>query len=182
MEKLTDFIKREKGKLLHYIRKNINEDQINDAEDILQDVLLKIIQIDISESVENIASYVYRSIKNRIIDIYRKKDDDVSLNSGGKAAGNISSEDDGQTLENILHDAKYDVMDDLRKKEIIERIYKALEKLDPIYRDIFIATELEDMSFAEVSEMWNEPVGTLLSRKHRALGFLQNELKDLVGS
>ena len=173
MEKLTDFIKREKGKLLHYIRKNLNENNINDAEDILQDVLLKIVQIDIVDSVENIASYVYRSVKNRIIDVYRKKHDDgISMNS--------SDENGTNALENILHDMKYDVVDELKKKEILERINEALIKLSPDYRAVFIATELEGFTFSELSEMWNEPVGTLLSRKHRALNRLQEELKDLI--
>lgn len=170
MEKLSEFLKTENSKILHFIRKNLDETDIEDAEDILQDVMLKIVRLDIADSIENLTAYIYRSIKNRIIDMYRKPDRTVSMNAGS---------DEESSLEDTLTDNKFDVDSGLKKNEIEERISEALEKINPIYRDVFIATEMDGYTFQELSDMWDEPVGTLLSRKHRALSLLQDQLKDL---
>jgi RNA polymerase sigma factor (sigma-70 family) len=169
--KLIEFMKVEKGRLLHYIRKNIGNIYDYDAEDILQDVFLKITEMDMTSQIENLAGYIYKSIKNRIIDIYRKPLKNISMNETGNT--NYTS------MEEILTDTRYDVVDELNKKDIMERIMHAIEKLNPAYKRIFIETEINGHSFSELSKMWNQPMGTLLSQKHRALNILQKELKYL---
>jgi DNA-directed RNA polymerase specialized sigma24 family protein len=45
-----------------------------------------------------------------------------------------------------------------------------------------VATELEGASYRELAEEWDEPIGTLLARKHRALRTLRKTLgKSLEG-
>jgi DNA-directed RNA polymerase specialized sigma24 family protein len=41
---------------------------------------------------------------------------------------------------------------------------------------LLIATEIEGYSFAELSELWNVPLGTLLSQKSRALNKVKKAL------
>jgi DNA-directed RNA polymerase specialized sigma24 family protein len=41
-----------------------------------------------------------------------------------------------------------------------------------------IATELKGKSFRDLSEEWGEPIGTLLSRKSRAVKTLKKLLED----
>jgi DNA-directed RNA polymerase specialized sigma24 family protein len=41
-----------------------------------------------------------------------------------------------------------------------------------------VATELDDYTFKELAEKWNEPIGTLLSRKSRAAKALRKALSD----
>ena len=55
----------------------------------------------------------------------------------------------------------------------MHRLTEAIGKLEPRQRAVFIATELKEKSFRELSEAWGEPIGTLLSRKSRAVKALR---------
>jgi len=68
---------------------------------------------------------------------------------------------------------------ELDASEIRERLTMALDNLEPNQRAVWIATELDDYSFRELSEEWGVPLGTLLARKHRAVAALQKALQDL---
>ncbi|MBS1234161.1 MAG: polymerase sigma factor, partial [Bacteroidetes bacterium] len=80
---LVLFLKKENRKLIGYIN-NYLDDRLYgiEAEDILQEVALNIYsRADISVQVGNIAAYIYRSVRNKIIDLYRKKNVTVSMES-----------------------------------------------------------------------------------------------------
>ena len=144
-----------------------------DAEDIIQDVMLKIFEnVESGLNIENIGAYIYRALSNKIIDDYRTQKNNLSLDEKNWSENELS-------LNEILSDARYETYSEVEKNRIKERIFEAVEKLSPDQREIWIATELEGLTFKELSEKWNEPIGTLLSRKHRANSFLEKELSDL---
>jgi RNA polymerase sigma factor (sigma-70 family) len=172
--RLMDFFRSEKGRILHYIRSNIRDAADRDAEDILQDVMLYILEsADPAKPIENISAYIYRSIRNRIIDFYRKQKKTVSLDE--KEYG-----DDSPALSEILADVRYDTHNEIEKREIMERIYNALDNLPAEQKAVWAAIELEDWHYEELSAIWEEPVGTLLARKHRASMALRKKLSDLI--
>ena len=69
-----------------------------------------------------------------------------------------------------------DIARDFEQKEFVRSLFTALDSLTPKQRAIFIATELEGKTFRELSEQWNEPIGTLLSRKSRTIKLLKEKL------
>jgi len=162
MSKWTDFFRRERMKLLRYVRSLIEDAGDRDAEDIVQDVMLSIFdRADVSLPIENLTAYVYQSLRNKVIDIFRKKRDVVSL-------------------DEVISEAGCDAVRDLEKKELIEQIFDAMDSLPPEQRAVLIATEFEDRSYRELSEEWTVPIGTLLARKSRALNKIKKELTGLV--
>ena len=54
----------------------------------------------------------------------------------------------------------------------------AIDSLSSHERAVWIATELEGATYAELASQWNEPIGTLLSRKSRATKKLQALLQE----
>jgi RNA polymerase sigma factor (sigma-70 family) len=60
----------------------------------------------------------------------------------------------------------------------MHRLTEAIGKLEPRQRAILIATELKGESFRELSEAWGEPIGTLLSRKSRAVKALRQLMDE----
>lgn len=62
----------------------------------------------------------------------------------------------------------------------MRRFGVALDVLDPKQRAVFLATELDGKSFKELSALWDEPIGTLLSRKSRAVKALKKMLNDEI--
>ena len=169
---LYAFFLKESKKLQQYLLRKSNRIHEMDAEDIVDDVMLQLLSvIGMRGPIQNLPAYVYRALQNRLIDTFRQNDHFVP---------NSTSLPGGETLTLLdqLKD-KQDVLSEIEHKVLVKRLYAAIELLEPKQRAIFIATELDGKTFKELSESWNEPIGTLLSRKSRAMKALQVHLKDL---
>ena len=167
--KLTEFIKEQKGALLHFIRSRIAGNGIRDAEDLLHDAVTGVLSSAELEAVGEISSYLFRSIRNRIIDLYRKGNKEQSLESLEEVTADRSE---------ILLDNAPSLHEELERTELRDAIFNAIDSLSSHERAVWIATELEGATYAELSAQWNEPVGTLLSRKSRATKKLQVLLQE----
>ena len=75
---LDRFFRNEYQKLVNYIRKNLDERYFEASpEDIIQDVALSLIdKLDLDAQIDNLNGYIYRSVKNKIID-YQKKNKEL---------------------------------------------------------------------------------------------------------
>ena len=62
---------------------------------------------------------------------------------------------------------------------ILEEIETSLDELSEEQKEVFVLNEFEGLSFKEISEIRNEPVNTLLSRKRYAVLYLRKKLKYL---
>ena len=56
------------------------------------------------------------------------------------------------------------------------RINGAIGKLPPVFREVLILREMEDMSYEEIAQVAGIPVGTVMSRLARARGLLRTAL------
>jgi RNA polymerase sigma factor (sigma-70 family) len=169
---LDRFFRNEYQKLVNFVRKNL-DDRYSDAspEDIIQDVALGLIdKLDLDARIGNLTGYVYRSVKNRIIDYQRKKNRTVSIER-------FTDKKNENYLLNTIADGTLEEEQDYRNIEP-EVLKQAILLLRPDEQAVIIATEFEDQSYEELSAEWEVPVGTLLSRKHRALSKLQKILSN----
>jgi RNA polymerase sigma factor (sigma-70 family) len=158
--KITEFFRREYGGLVSYVRRRIDDAADRDAEDIVQDVMTNIFnQADITIPIDNLSAYVYRSLKNRIIDAFRRKKDVVSISE-------------------MMLDVTADTASEAEKNDLYRRLYEAIGALNPQDQAVVIAVEIEGRSFRRLSEEWGEPVGTLLARKSRAIKKIRKMLVD----
>ena len=170
--RLFNFFATESKKLKSYVHRKVQSINDMDAEDIVGEVMLSIInKVGQSGRVDNLSAYVYRSLHNKIVDYYRKDSQTISLQ-------NYSNQDGEIQLMEFLSDRLSSVSDEVERKEFMARLALAISELEPRQRAVFIATEMKGKSFRELSEQWNEPMGTLLSRKCRAVKVLQVILKD----
>lgn len=164
-KQLENYFKQEYNSMKAYIDSRIKASTNWDAEDILQDVAAKLFSmIERRSPIQNIGGFVYRSIKNKIIDLRRKK----SINA--------TNED----LESRLFEA-LEIDTDLAdgySEEIKLELEQAIKKLKPHYHDIIIAVDFEGYTYKEISNETGIPEGTLMSHRHRALGKLADELTN----
>lgn len=158
---ITRFLKTELVKLKAYAD-SYADNGSGDGEDAIQDVLLNIFDLaDFTVPFEELSAYIYRSVKNRLVDMARaKRRENLSMNS--VISDNIS-------LEDALADFRENVATESEKNDLRELLFDAVDSLSVQYRDIVIFTEFEGLSYKEVSVMSGIPVNTLLSRKKRAL-------------
>ncbi len=162
MSKFSEFFQKEYFRLVRYVRRLIDDAADRDAEDIVQDVMLSIFdKADVTIPIENLAAYVYRSLRNKVIDIFRKKEDVLSL-------------------QDVIYDAGYDTAREVERKELMDFVFRAVDSLPVEQRAVLIATEFEGWSFRELSKEWEIPIGTLLARKSRAIKNIKEKLTGLV--
>lgn len=139
-----------------------------EADDLFQDAVVSLYnRADVAAPLENLSAYIYRSMRNRIIDLLRARKDTLSLDK---------SDTEGLTLRDALRDDSAEPEAILERERLRTAISNALSELKPDERDLVVASELENRSLAEISRELNVPHGTLLSRKSRAMKKLQSLL------
>jgi RNA polymerase sigma factor (sigma-70 family) len=166
---LDKFFRNEYQKLVNFVSKNL-DDRFFEAspEDIVQDIVLGLItKFEVNYQIENLTAYIYRSVRNKIIDYQKKKQRTVSIESFTDKKN-----------ENYLLNTVTEALPEEREYLNIgpEMLKEAISQLRPDEQAVIISTEFGNESYEELSEEWNVPVGTLLSRKHRALSKLHKIL------
>jgi RNA polymerase sigma factor (sigma-70 family) len=170
--KIAEFFRKEKDRLVNYVRRWVDDTAEWDGEDIVQDVMVNLFNAaDVTDPIESLSAYIYRSLKNRVVDTFRKRRRTLSLEGSIDAQGELRVKD-------MLFDGRYDVEAGLQRRELQVRLQEALEELSAVQREVFIATEIQGWSFRELSVQWGVPLGTLLSHKHRAVQKIRSALAD----
>lgn len=170
---IIEIITNERNRFLQYIRRKLTDISDMDAEDIVADVIFNVYnKVDLQYHIENVVAYMYRSLKNRMIDHLRHPPGQLSLDRLDELSG--------VTILETLIDPNADIELKLQQKELQAQLYAAIMKLEPKQRAVWVATEIEGYTFKELSARWGEPIGTLLSRKSRAVKMLKLLLKDIV--
>ena len=163
---LNSFFKNEYKDLKRFVRSRISESAERDADDIIQDVALKLFSRHNSSPIHNVAGFVYGAIKNKIIDIMRTKKQITSLHD----------ESEEQLIE--LMDWLYSKADNTHSERMKHELKKALADLKPDYRDVILAIDFQRLTYREFAEETGISEGTLMSRRHRALSILNRKLEN----
>lgn len=171
---LHSFIKSERRKLVFYVRSLLQETAAMDAEDIVHDVLVRILEkADLLVPADNLGAYIYRSLKNRVIDYIRTRKSNLSLVDD-------VDEENGRLVD-VLRDIKPDALELMLSREGEAELFRALDGLGDMEKEVIVAHEFEGIPFKELAARWNIPQNTLLSHKSRAMKKLKRHFIDLDG-
>ena len=171
---MHDVIARERKKLVRYVRSLLRETADMDAEDLFQDVLLKFLErVGSPVNIENTIAYIYRSLRNRVIDYRRTQKPAQSINA-------IIGEN-GESPIDLLQDHKPNAIELLQTEHGKRELFEASECLSKIERQVIIAHELEGTSFKEITILLEVPQNTLSPYKSRAMPKLKNYFLDREG-
>ncbi|MDG3583586.1 MULTISPECIES: RNA polymerase sigma factor [Galbibacter] len=172
----NSFIKRvsasEEGKLIYFLKQWITNGE--DAKDIVQDVFYNLILgFEEIKDLDKITSWLYSTARFKAIDFIRKKKPTV-------ASDLIKNdEDDNEIFEWIQKHTPADQVDELWKEEVYNVLENTLETLPEEQRDAFVLYELEGFSMAQIAELKETSVNTILSRKRYAVSRLKIALQKL---
>lgn len=139
-------------------------------EDLEQEVYIKVWKnSDKYKECGNFKSWICTIAKNLSKDYLKSATRKVSMNS--------ESEDE---VINKIQDSKstpeQNVVRTFRKK----RIKKAIDNLKPKFKEIIIMYEINGLSYDEISNKLDIPIGTVKSRLYNAKKILAEELADLI--
>ena len=171
---ISETIAKEQSKLRLFIRQRVPD--LSDAEDILQDVFFELTNAyRLMKPVEKVGAWLFRVARNRITDLFRRRKYSVLGNDS------MALDEDGERRqwEDFIAATDIDPATAYRGTVFIEELEAALEKLPNEQREVFIAHEMEGLSFREISAQTGVPVNTLLSRKRYAVLQLRLRLKPL---
>jgi RNA polymerase sigma factor (sigma-70 family) len=165
-------LSREAVKLTAFIKARVRN--AADAEDILQDVLFEFVQAyQLPESIEQVAGWLFRVARNRIIDRFRKK----KASSLSESVRHPDDESSALYLDFELPSLEGDPEAEFTRLAFLAALQRALEELPANQREVFVAHEIEGLSFEILSLRDGIPVNTLLSRKRHAVLYLRERLQ-----
>ena len=148
-----------------------------DAEDLVQETMLRAYRsFDRFEEGTNLKAWLFRIMTNAYINTYRKKQREPKKVS----ADEIEDFDLYQELKN--HDDQFSqtperiVLDSLVDSDITD----AIDDLPEQFRMAVVLSDVEGFSYAEMAEIMDVPLGTVMSRLHRGRKALQKRLWDLA--
>lgn len=135
------------------------------SESIVQDVFVKIWENKAKiELKSNIKSYLYASVKNHSLNFLRREKFVLhTLND--------AESEPGSSIEPVRG---------LERKELIEAVHKAVEKLPFQRRQIFIMKKYENLTYEEIAEIQNISINTVKTQMKRALQSLRQNLSYLL--
>jgi RNA polymerase sigma factor (sigma-70 family) len=168
---LDAVVTKEKRRLFDFIRRRIGNEA--EAEDLVQDVFYQLASsYSVAEPIENLTAWLFTVARNKVIDWYRRRRPAPLPRAGGE-------DDRPLGPDEILFDLEDGPDRAYWRSEVWSELSQALEDLPPAQREVFVAHEIEGVSFKEMARRTGEPLNTLLSRKRYAVLFLRERLREL---
>jgi RNA polymerase sigma factor (sigma-70 family) len=173
-QRISEAISRDRPRLRNFIRKRVAD--AGDAEDILQDVFYELVEAyRMMKPVEQVTAWLFRVARNRITDLFRKKNREEARTEPATVA------EDGEVLllEELLPSPDAGPEAAYARSVLLEELDQALDELPEEQREAFIGHELLGYSFKELSEQTGVSLSSLLSRKHYAVLHLRKRLQAI---
>ncbi|HVM19363.1 MAG TPA: sigma-70 family RNA polymerase sigma factor [Egibacteraceae bacterium] len=148
-----------------------------DAEDLVQEAMAKAYgAFHQFEPGTNLRAWLYRILTNTYINSYRKQQ---------RRPTEVSADTDSTdgTGEFSLYDRIAEATQAPAEAEVLRRlpddeVKQALADLPDQFRMAVYLADVEGFSYAEIAEIMNTPIGTVMSRLHRGRAALQRALYE----
>jgi RNA polymerase sigma factor (sigma-70 family) len=171
--RIADVVSREQSRLRNFIRRRVADPR--DVEDILQDVFSELVEANrMLMPIDHVTGWLFQVARNRITDLFRKKQPERFSDAA------VANEDDGLLLfEDLLPSSDAGPDAAYARSVLLDELEDALDELPREQRDVFIAHEIDGVSFKELSAKTGVSVNTLLSRKRYAVMHLRRRLQGV---
>ena len=159
-----------KQPLLNYIGRMVGERVL--ALDFTQDVFIKTYaSLHTYRPQHKFSTWLFKIASNLTIDYWRKKKIDAySLDQ---------TRDDADDRPSIQIPSKdLSVVEKFELREIRERIEKAMQKIPPSLRELFVWRHINEFSYEEIAEIKGLPVGTIKNKVFQAKELIRRNLEE----
>jgi RNA polymerase sigma factor (sigma-70 family) len=167
--RIAQAIGRDASRLARFIRRRVPDPR--DAEDILQEVFYELVNAyRMTQPIDEVTAWLFRVARNRITDLFRRRAHEIEA---------PDSDPDQPSIEELLPSPDAGPEAQFARRVLIEEMAEALDELPAEQREVFIAHEIEGVSFNELAERTGVNLKTLLSRKHYAVLHLRERLQSI---
>ncbi|MCC6873985.1 MAG: sigma-70 family RNA polymerase sigma factor [Sandaracinaceae bacterium] len=143
-----------------------------DAEDLVQDAFVKAYRFhERFEPGTNMKAWLFRILTNTFINKYRRSSRERKVLDGRDA----EPVGDGVMSRSAMR-ALTDPVAEAQRRIITAEIQEALDALPEDYRIMILLADVEELSYKEIADIVGCPIGTVMSRLHRARKRMQKRL------
>lgn len=145
-----------------------------DADDLVQDTYLKAHRFsDHFEAGTNLKAWLFKILTNTFINKYRRatRERDVMEDAGQGPVGE-------GVMSHAAMRALTDPVGAALQPLVTQEIQRALDTLPEDYRTMILLADVEELSYKEIAEIVGCPIGTVMSRLHRARKQMQTHLYE----
>lgn len=145
-----------------------------DADDLVQDAFLKAYRFyDRFEPGTNLRAWLLRILTNTFINKYRRNTRERKVLDGEDA----EPVGDG-VMSRAAMRALTEPEDDAMRSLVTQEIQNALDELSEEHRLMIVLADIEELSYKEIADIVGCPIGTVMSRLHRARKHMQGRLVE----
>jgi RNA polymerase sigma-70 factor (ECF subfamily) len=166
----SEIVSRYRDRLVNFIFRFMND--FDQAEDLAQDTLLKVYtHKHYYKNIAKFSTWIYTIASNLAKTELRKK-----KNRKTSSLSNMGLDDKEYDLP--AADKKTDSETD--NEFLGKKIQYAIDKLPENFKTVAILRDVQELSYDDISNILNVPLGTVKSRINRARIQLQEELKNFL--
>jgi RNA polymerase sigma-70 factor (ECF subfamily) len=158
-----ELVRRHQRGVLNYVFRMLQNRHL--AEEITQEVFLALVRnAERYEPTAKFTTYLYTIASHLVTKEWAKRKRRPRFLS---LTQRFREEEPDQPLDSLA-DVRADVAGDFERNEICEAVNRALGHLPEHQREAFVLRRFQDLSYEEIAEITQAPVGTLKSRVVRA--------------
>jgi RNA polymerase sigma-70 factor (ECF subfamily) len=148
-----------------------------DAEDLVQDALLRAYRFwDTFEKDSNCKAWLLRILTNTFINEYQRKKRSREVLDAAQA--------EQEATDGVLVHAGADTQKSpeglLLERSVSDDVQRALDALPDEFRTAVVLCDIEGLSYKEIADIMECPVGTVMSRLFRGRRLLEKSLQDFA--
>ena len=137
------------------------------ADDIVQETFLSMLKADgFNASKGTVAAYLFGIARHHVIKRLEKESTTL-----------VASSEIGHLDIAARHDTPFEAM---ARDQMVAAVRAAVQSLPPLYREVVVLCDLEEMDYSMVADVIQCPIGTVRSRLHRARALLSAALAPQV--
>ncbi|MBN2353811.1 MAG: sigma-70 family RNA polymerase sigma factor [Spirochaetales bacterium] len=145
---------------------------ILDAEDVVHEAFAKALSnLDVIRNVENLPAWLFTVVRNRIVDLWRRR-------RMKAAAGEVNVAE--ETISEIISSTGLDPSDETVRDALSSALSEAISALPGEQRAVINAQVFDNLTFRELAEKTGESMNTLATRKKMAVKKLAAALRGWI--
>jgi RNA polymerase sigma-70 factor (ECF subfamily) len=163
-------VERYQGQLINFVGRLLNDR--NAAEDIVQETFLRVYRNKHRyKEIARFSTWIYTIAGNLARTELRRRKIRNFFSISQRGEGEKDYE---------IPDTDIDVEKSVEGSLVKEMILREVMKLPVYFREVIILRDLQDLSYEEISQILNVPLGTVKSRVNRGRSQIQKRLKGRI--
>ncbi len=140
----------------------------DDAMDVTQDAMLRFFgALERFDARRPVRPWLFTIVRNQVRDLWRQR---------GRRPADAIGESDALVGELAAPQASPEA--DLHRQELKRRVWRALAALPAGKREIIVLRDFHDLSYSDIAQVLDIPIGTVMSRLHGARRQLRARLEE----